>query len=423
MKTLEELREILKTLTEERSSIMGRVDGAADSAALDALEVELRKVDMKIKDTEADITASEARATSQDPDGRTAAVTGGGVVVPAVVQANARGSQTGTGEMEARIEKLAADLRSGRSVTIGSDVQTYLEKRAVTTASVLIETKYKREIADNFNEVAQTVDLVDSFPLDGGKSYEVAFQITDGDADYTAEGNTYENDEGTFGTAATGYAKITNSAVVNEEVVELPNADYLTRIVNSVTKSIRKKMSHQIISGLGGANQLKGIYNAPAGTIPTTYKVELNSIDSDSLRDIVFSYGGDEDVESPATLFLSKLDLAAFAAVKATDGRPYYQVTYNGASGTIQEGEGGLRVPYTVNSACNTLSASGTVAGTKSMIYGPPMNYELPLFSPLVIKRSDERYIDQGKVGFFGHVIVGGVVNKYKGFVPVVKKA
>lgn len=191
--------------------------------------------------------------------------------------------------------------------------------------------------------------------------------------------------------------------------------------MNSVRKSIRKKMSNQIIAGLGGANQLKGIYNAPVGTIPTTYKVEVTAIDEDTLRNIVFAYGGDEDVESPATLFLNKLDLAAFAAVKAEDGRPYYAVTYNGASGTIQEVGGGLRVPYSINSACTALSAAE--AGGKTMVYGPPFNYELPLFSPLVIKRSDERYIDQGKVGFFGHVICGGVVNKYKGFIPVVKKA
>jgi len=279
-------------------------------------------------------------------------------------------------------------------------------------------------VADNFNEVSQTIDLVDSFALEGGNSYEVAFQITDGDAEYTEEGTTYTNDEGTFGTASTGRAKITNSAIVNEEVVELPNADYLTRIVNSVRKSIRKKVSNQIVSGIGGVNQLKGIYNASTTAIPATYKVSMSVIDGDSLRKIVFTYGGDEDVESPATLFLNKLDLAAFAAVKATgDGRPYYAITYNGSNGTIEEVGGGLRVPYTINSACNALSNAATTVDSKTMLYGSPTNYEMPMFSPLTIKRSDERYIDQGKIGFFGKTIAGGVVNKYKGFIPVVKTA
>lgn len=326
------------------------------------------------------------------------------------------------GDIEARVEKIAKELRNREEVRITPDVLAYLEKRAATTENILIENKYKRTVEDNFNEVAQTIDLVDAFQLDGGNSYGVAFQVTDGDADYTAEGTTFTNDEGTFGTASTGRAKITNSAIVNREVVDLPNVDYLTRVVGSVRKSMRKKISSQIMVGLGGDNQLRGILNAPAGTIPATYKVEVASIGPNTLREIVFGYGGDEDVESPATLFLNKLDLAAFAAVLATDGRPYYAIAYNGASGTIQEVGGGLRVPYTINSACLALSASTTVTGSKTMVYGNPTNYEMPMFSPLIIRRSDERYIEQGKIGFFGDVILGGVVNKYKGFLPVSKK-
>ena len=78
-----------------------------------------------------------------------------------------------------------------------------------------------------------------------------------------------------------------------------------------------------------------------------------------------------------------------------------------------------MRVPYTINSACVALSADGTTAGAKTIVYGSPMYYELPMFTPLSIKSSDERFIDQGKIGFFGKVIAGGVINKYKGFITV----
>lgn len=418
----------LKEMIERRDAIYStEIDGAKTDAELDALQTELRKLDLKIAEEEKRQAQVTPPATKQDEpfvSERTKAVNG---EIPGIVIANEKGQEqrkVDGGDMEKRAEQLADDLRSGKEVLITADLQSYLEKRAVTTANVMIESKYKREIAESFSEVAQTVDLVDSFSLNGGNSYDVSFQITDGDADYTLEGATYTSDEGTFGTATTGRAKITNSAVVNEEVVALPNADYLTRIIASVRRSIRKKISHQIIAGLGGANQLRGILNAPTGTIPGTYKVGVAAIDKDTLRRIVFAHGGDEDVESPATLFLSKIDLAAFAAVMAGgDGRPYYKVEYNGASGYIQESGGGLRVPYTINSACPALSATATTVGTKTMVYGSPMSYELPMFTPLSIKRSDERFIDQGKIGFFGKVIVGGVVNKYKGFLPVEKVA
>ncbi|HSW62569.1 MAG TPA: phage major capsid protein [Dissulfurispiraceae bacterium] len=417
----------LKEMIERRNAIYStEIDNAKTDAELDALQTELRKLGLKIAEEEKRQEPAAAPSAAQKQEDtvseRTKAVNS---EIPAIVTAAAKGQEQrkcDDGDMEKRAEQLANDLRSGKEVSITADLQSYLEKRAITTANVMLESKYKREIAESFSEVAQTIDLVDSFSLNGGNSYDVSFQITDGDADYTEEGATYTSDEGTFGTASTGRAKITNSAVVNEEVVALPNADYLTRIIASVRRSIRKKISHQIIAGLGGLNQLRGILNAPVGTIPATYKVGVAAIDRDTLRRIVFAHGGDEDVESPATLFLNKLDLAAFAAVMAAgDGRPYYKVEYNGASGFIQESGGGLRVPYTINSACPALSAVATVVGTKTMVYGSPMSYELPMFTPLSIKRSDERFIDQGKIGFFGKVIVGGVVNRYKGFIPVEK--
>lgn len=419
----EKLLALLKAKTERKAAIVKLAETVTDVEELRKLNKELDGVNeeaRKLQEMINEFPEVVDPTSLADPDGRTAAVNG---TIPGVVQASASSQEQRKSDnnIEERINQVAADLRSGKEVNITSEIQKYLEERAVTTSNVVLENKYKREVADNFNEVAQTVDLVDSFPLDGGNSYDIAFQITDGDADYTTEGDVYTNDEGTFGNASTGRAKITNSAIVNEEVVDLPNADYLTRIVNSVRKSIRKKMSNQIIAGAGGVNQLKGVYNMPEILIPAAYEVAVSTIDKDTLRNIVFAYGGDEDVESPATLFLSKKDLAAFAAVTATDGRPYYSITYNGANGTIHEGN--LMVPYTINSGCNALSDVATVVDTKTMVYGPPTNYELPMFSPLTIKRSDERYIDQGKIGFFGKVIVGGVVNKYKGFIIVKKVA
>lgn len=419
---------------ERKASLTKRAETCEDVATLRSINAEMDSLNEEIRSLQELADSIKDEKVLEEKDKKSAVLDENGqsertrivngeipIIVRAGVEAQEKKSVTDK-EVEKRVEEIAADLRNGKEVIIDHNVQSFLNKRAIDSTSVMLENKYKREIADNFNEVAQTIDLVDAFLLDGGNSYDVSFQITDGEADYTAEGGTYTNDEGTFGTASTGRAKITNSAVVTEEIVELPNADYLTRIVNSVRKSIRKKISNQIIAGLGGANQLRGIYNAPEGTIPETYIVELSAIDKDSLRKIVFAYGGDEDIESPATLFLNKLDLAAFAAVMASgDGRPYYSITYNGSNGFIQEVGGGLRVPYTINSACVALSADGTTAGAKTIVYGSPMYYELPMFTPLSIKRSDERFIDQGKIGFFGKVIAGGVINKYKGFITVKK--
>jgi len=417
----DKLLKLMAKKSQRKAEIVGLSDKTSSVEELRSFNSELDTLNEEIRSLQEMIDACDDVTPDTGVAERTNVVNG---EVPNVVVAGAGSEKrkADNSEIEKRVEAIATDMRSGKEVTISQDVQAYLEKRAVTSANVLLENKYKRQVAENFNEVAQTIDLVDAYSLDGGNSYTVSFQLTDGDADYSDEGATYTNSEGTFGTASTGRAKITNSAIVSEEVVELPNADYLNRIVNSVRKSIRKKSSNQIIAGPGGANALTGIYNAPTVSIPASYKVEIASIDKNTLRAIVFGYGGDEDVEAPETLFLNKKDLEAFAAIEATDGRPYYAIQYNGGSGFIQESGNGLKVPYTINSACNALSAAATVVGTKTMVYGNPKAYEMPLFAPLTIKRSDERYIDQGKIGFFGKIIAGGVVNSYKAFIPVVKK-
>lgn len=426
---LEKLLALIAKRNERKSALVAEAEKCEEVAQLRAMNSELDGLNEDIRSLQE--LADSLRA--EDPDGldengqayRTRVING---EIPGVVRANAKGQEARSisgspVNLEQQINEIAKSLRNGDEVRITNEVMQHLEQRMATTSNILLESKYKRTVEENFNEIAQTVDLVDSFTQDGGKAYEVAYQITDGDAGYTAEGEDYVNGEPTFGTDSTGYAKITNSAKVNEEVTELSNIDYLSRIISSTRKSIRKKMSHQIVSGAGGTNQLKGIYNAPTKTIPSSYKVELSAIDADALRKIVFRYGGDEDIESPATLFLNRKDLEAFASVKADDGRPYYAITYNGASGTIQEVGGGLRVPYTINSACNAVSVAETAAGAKTMIYGDPQAYEMPLFSPLTVRRSDERYIEKGQVGFFAKIFCGGVVNKYKGFLIVSKKA
>lgn len=407
---------------ERKAVIMGQAEKTSSVEELRSLNAELDILNEEIRSFQEMIDGLETDPQNDDGVAERTQIVNGEIPEIVGAAANTEKRKGVNSEIEKRVETVAAELRSGKEVSITHDVQEYLEKRSVSTSSVVLENKYKRKIADNFNEVAQTIDLVDSFTLDGGNSYSVAFQITDGEAESTAEGATYKNSEGTFGSILTGRAKITNSAIVNEEVVDLPNADYLSRIVNSVRKSIRKKVSHQIISGTGGENQLRGVSNMPTNVIPESYKVELVAIDRAALRKIVFSYGGDEDMEAPATLFLSKKDLEAFASIEADDGRPYYSITYNGTSGSIQESGNGLKVPYTINSACKALVADTTASGDKTMFYGNPMAYEMPMFSPLTIKRSDERYIDQGKIGFFGKIIAGGVLNSYKSFIPVVKK-
>lgn len=399
----------LKELLEMRAKLLGEVDGA-DEKRFAEIQLEMRKLDMQIE---------EKKKEEEPIIERTAVVNG---TIPGIVKAGAESRMKPENDLEKRMDTLADELRAGKEVVISADIAEFAEKRAVSSTGLLIEKKYKREVDSSMNEIAQVIDLVKAIPLDGGADYSVAFAIDTGDADYSAEAGAdlvgvYTNSEGTFGTNTTGRAKVTNSAVVNEEVIDLPNANYLSVIYDNVRKSIRKKISNQIIAGSGDTNTIKGILNAPVGVMPSTYYKGVETIDTDTLVGIVMAYGNDEDVTAPLTLFLSKLTLATFAAVKKANGDPYYSISYNGPSGII-EGNG-LRVPYSISSALPSHSVASNSATT--MLYGDPSKYELAIFGDITIKQSAERYIEKGQVGFFGRTYVGGLVSAYKAFLPIKK--
>ena len=323
-------------------------------------------------------------------------------------------------------DKKIAEER-GQALKDGRLIKVNYEDRAVTVSSgsVLVEKKYKREIDESFQGVSALVDRVNSIQLDGGDSYSVPFEKEYDEGDYTAEGADYADVDPETDYVETGRAKITAYAEVTKELTKLPNANYQALVIKRVRDAIRKKMGKQIIVGAGTSNTIKGIYNADTKVLPTTNgaDIELEAIDDDTLNTIVFAYGGDEAIEDEQVLVLSKKDVEAFSKIKDASGKFVYKITRNGQTGRIAYAQGGVDVPFVINSACNALSNSTTATGNFTMVYGSLSSFELPVFSPLEIEESRDYKFKQGIISYRGDVIVGGTVSKYKGFVRVKKKA
>lgn len=326
-------------------------------------------------------------------------------------------------EEEKIIEERAKDLKEGKAVKIAFDSA---EQRSVSVSggTILVPKKYKNEISESFNAVSGIVDMLNTVPLNGGESYSVAFEKGYGEGDYTTEGGEYKDVDVETDYVETGRAKITSYIEVTKEVKKLPAVAYLALISKRVTNSVKKKIGAQVIVGAGTTNTIKGIYNADAKVMPTedgTSDIELAGIDADTLNEITFAYGGNEDVEAPQTLILSKDDLKAFAKVKTPDGKFVYSITKNGARGTISYKDGGLAVPFVINSACNSISNKETTVGKYTMIYGSLMDFELPVFSDLEVQESTDYQFKKGMICYRADAIVGGTVSKYNGFVRVKK--
>ena len=261
------------------------------------------------------------------------------------------------------------------------------------------------------------LDAVDYMELQGGESFKQPYAKDSPDGNYTEEGAEFADTDAAFGYAEITKSKITGYSEITDEVEKLPAANYAAFVEDSVTKSTRKKLAKEIMLGDGTAGHLTGIFSTKCDAIPADSDITVSAIDNTTLDEIVFSYGGDESVESQAALILSKEDLKAFASVRSADGKPFYNIVNRGGFGTINS------VPFFINSACKAVANSKTASGAYCMAYGDVKNYKLVAFSPLDVQKSTDFKFKEDMISYKSRIYAGGNVVAYKGFVRVKKGA
>lgn len=264
--------------------------------------------------------------------------------------------------------------------------------------------------------MSSLIDSVAHLSLNGGESFRQAYVTGIDTGGYTAEGANAVQAETHFAYVDINRTKVTAYAELTEELEKLPNVAYADEVFRNIRTSMRKLLTQEILVGAGGTNQLIGIFSDKATAIDASTDLPLSQITDTTLDEILFHYGGDEEVEDPAVLILNKMDLLAFAKVRTSTKQKFYDIRLNGNGGTISG------VPFIINSACKPLSvANGAAAGDYCMAYGNLSNYQLVEFSPMSIKRSDDYKFPQGMTAFRGVAFFGGNVVKKNGFLRITK--
>lgn len=433
----DKLLKLLALKQAELKTAQKRAESSEDVAELrsihegvSGLKEEIRQLEAMVAEAEAeeardagsqndDPAAGEQRSAEDGEEGEQR-MSGKNVVMGSFGQGSADPMETMRAKMQEDYEQRGADLKAGKEVQM--DYIAGPEERAVTVGggTLVVETKYSRTLSPKFNEVSGLIDQVNAVPLQGGEAYKKGFEISDGEGDYTAEGADYTDAEPTFGSVTIGKACVTAYAEITKQAEKLPNVDYNAMVQRSIRNAIRKKITKQLVVGAGTADTITGIYNAPVAVIPLATDIPVSAIDEDTLDAIVFGYGGDENVEGDAVLILNKTDLAAFNAVRLSDGDRAYEITMpmNGNMGVITSNKS-FSVPFIINSACG-VTATATV-DDYTMVYGKLPMYEMPIFSQLNVMRSDDYKFKTGNIAYRGEIYVGGNVTMYKGFVRVKK--
>lgn len=406
----------------ELKSIYSQIDTInKDLTALRSAQAEYEAIRIKNNPTDEELI-EERRRTLDNPNapivGRSADYIQGKGFIPA----ENRGSVMYDSEFEKR-EQAGNELKKNNEVK--SPFSVFGELRAVTvtpasgqTASIIVPSNFSSNINPDFPVVSSLIDSVSHLSLPDGKSFSQAY-ITGIDAgNYTAEGANAINAETHFAYVDINQTKVTAYAEITEELEKLPSAPYADVVFQNIRTSIRKLITKEILVGAGGNNQLVGIFSNLATAIDPATDLSLSDIDDKTLDRIVFSYGGDEEVEDPAVLILNKKDLMKFAEVRTNTKQKFYDIRIAGNSGTINS------VPFIINSACKQLTAtSGTSAGDYCMAYGSLSNYQLVEFSPMEVSKSNDYKFPQGMKAFRGVAWYGGNVVRKNGFLRVKKAA
>ena len=321
-------------------------------------------------------------------------------------------------------DKRGKALKDGAGVQFSARIATPNVKASLSVTQTAPVVHTAQDLNQTVNPVSALIDMVKAVPLQGGETYERGF-VKDYGADgagTTAEGVAYNDVEPSFGYVTIEKQKITAYTEEPEEMQKLPNADYDSVIEGSVSKAIRRYLSRQILIGDGSTSKLKGIFYNPAKVAervidPATDIDTITAIDDGTLDEIIYSFGGDEEVEGVATLILNKQDLKAFAKLRDKQGRKVYTIINRGQTGTIDG------VPFVINSACAAVSNSETAAGAYEMAYGYLQNYELAIFSDIDVRRSDDYKFKNGQTAFRASMFAGGSVAAWNGFIRVKKAA
>lgn len=313
-----------------------------------------------------------------------------------------------------KIEVESEEARKQEVSKIEARANALREKRSVTVSSGdLLTPKHQgKEINDKFNEVSTLIDEVTIDSLNGGESYQEAYVKSYGTGGQTDEAGNYTDAEPEFGYADINKVKVTAYAEITEEAEKLPAQDYVAKVEDNMKIALKKKMVEYALNGTGNKSFM-GIFKNNTEITGDT-DVTVSTIDNETLDDIIFAYGGSEDVEEDAVLILSKADLKAFSKVRTDDGKKFYDIDTKNK--TID------KIPYIISSQCHSVSATGETAGTYDcMAYGSLKNYKVTIFSDMEIAKSTDYKFKQGITSYKASVMAGGNTVKLDGFVRVKK--
>ena len=313
------------------------------------------------------------------------------------------------------LQEMGRMLMAGERVGFATDlVKQALVSNTATTFSgdIVAPTGGSSTINDGHNaQVSGLIDQVRVETFDGlgawEESYLAAIQTATHGKPATVGGTARTATKPEWRKAKLLAHEVQTTAFVDKNIAKLSPAAYAQKTQNYALVALRREINNLIVNGDGTETpEFFGFVNAKNTRGENIFQTsDVKAIDEDTLRSMVFGYGGDEEVSANARLILNKVNLAALGAIKKgeNDKSSLFDISQQGNTGTIKAG--GLIVPYTIASAI----------GSKTLAYGDAMNYLLALFGSYTVRVDESVKSVERMIAILGDALVGGNLVADKG--------
>lgn len=316
----------------------------------------------------------------------------------------------------ADVENLVAQLHNGEKITLPQDQVLATIRDAVNSVLIGTDTLAKptgvgTRIRDNQDTVSGVLSMVTVEDLSGCQEWQEPYVKENSTAKVGADGTAPTESNPTFRVAAVKPVLVDTIAYVSRHIANLTPVAYYEKVKALALNALREKIVELMTKGDG--NTFYGFSNAKntkGEFIAKTLTVNSVAIDEKFLRNLVLRSGG-KNTTGHGVLQLTKDDLVAFGDVRGSDKKPVYEIVpdaaTSGNTGFIKDG--GLSVPYVVNSYLTSLStATQGAAALPTMIYGDLSAYMLGLFGNYSVLVDSSYKFAEKLLSVMGEVMAGG---------------
>lgn len=365
----------------------------AASAALDAKDHETYNSEMeKVRNISKEITDRRALVTEAE----------------AAVIAKPEDPQEDKDKVSERVNA----LRKGDSIKLSTvEMLRGIRNSTLLTSPITQPVGAGTEIHDiPGSGVSALIDHVQTMDMTGMSSWEESYVIEELEAQdghpEALSGTARAESDPIFGVAVIKPYELNVTHAVDKNIKRLTDTPYYEKVYSMAMKAMRRKLSALIVAGDGQVTpdmfgMLNGVNKAGAAIYATQ---TLSALDENTLDDLYYAYGADEECGEDCALILSKPRLKLLGKIRNSDKERVFSVKHK--SKTIEDG--GSSYPFFI--------ARESAIGEK-LILGDPLNYLLGLFGPMTVRIDESVYADRRKIAILGDAMVGGNIIAHHGFV------